>query len=325
MYKYLLRKRMKKGFTIVELVIVIAVIAILSAVLIPTFVNVTRTAKIAADTALVKNLNTVLAMDSAVNGKHTTMHDTMQVILANGYSVELITPTSEGYNYAWDQESDKMVLLDKEYKLFSDGTIPTAKYKLWLIADSQADIDTYKTEGFSAYLSEAYSGAVTTSKGIDVGNNTDITSIEYTNNGDEQDVIIRTNGGTLTVNAPNDTISHYNTVDSVNIVQCADHSYNEMGKAKIIEALQGNIVIDESAEVGTFVIPATQTGMVSLDNRGAINLLKTKTASKTISISNNGSVDVAVVDNSQASSITGAKPQTSYDKTEKLTNNTHVI
>ena len=38
-------KKMKKGFTIVELVIVIGVIAILSAVLIPTFANLSQKAK----------------------------------------------------------------------------------------------------------------------------------------------------------------------------------------------------------------------------------------------------------------------------------------
>ena len=40
-----MRKSNKKGFTIVELVIVIAVIAILSAVLIPTFGGITEKAK----------------------------------------------------------------------------------------------------------------------------------------------------------------------------------------------------------------------------------------------------------------------------------------
>ena len=57
----------KKGFTIVELVIVIAVIAILAAVLIPTFVNLTRKANISADTVLAKNLNTALAVYDAEN------------------------------------------------------------------------------------------------------------------------------------------------------------------------------------------------------------------------------------------------------------------
>ena len=40
-----MKKNNKKGFTIVELVIVIAVIGILAAVLIPTFANVTKSAK----------------------------------------------------------------------------------------------------------------------------------------------------------------------------------------------------------------------------------------------------------------------------------------
>ena len=43
-----MRKNTKKGFTIVELVIVIAVFGILSAILIPTFVNASNNAKAAA-------------------------------------------------------------------------------------------------------------------------------------------------------------------------------------------------------------------------------------------------------------------------------------
>lgn len=52
-----LRKN-KKGFTIVELVIVIAVIAILAAILIPTFANVTDSAKKAALQANIRNAYT---------------------------------------------------------------------------------------------------------------------------------------------------------------------------------------------------------------------------------------------------------------------------
>ena len=48
------KRKNKKGFTIVELVIVIAVIAILAAVLIPTFSSLIKKAKISADTQLEK-------------------------------------------------------------------------------------------------------------------------------------------------------------------------------------------------------------------------------------------------------------------------------
>ena len=69
----------RKGFTIVELVIVIAVIAILAAVLIPTFASLIEQARVSADTALVKNLNLVLTADEAENGKRTTMSDALTV------------------------------------------------------------------------------------------------------------------------------------------------------------------------------------------------------------------------------------------------------
>ena len=54
-----MKRNNKKGFTIVELVIVIAVIAILSAVLIPTFGSVTKKAQDSAAQQEVKNVHTL--------------------------------------------------------------------------------------------------------------------------------------------------------------------------------------------------------------------------------------------------------------------------
>ena len=61
-----------KAFTIVELVIVIFVLAVLAAVLIPTFSNVIRRANVAKDTQLVRNLNTALALEAAVGNRPAT-------------------------------------------------------------------------------------------------------------------------------------------------------------------------------------------------------------------------------------------------------------
>lgn len=60
-------KRNKKGFTIVELVIVIAVIAILSAILIPTFVNLTDKANDARAKQEVADAYTMFVMDASDN------------------------------------------------------------------------------------------------------------------------------------------------------------------------------------------------------------------------------------------------------------------
>ena len=49
-------KKRKRGFTIVELVIVIAVIAILAAVLIPTFTNLIKRANLSNDQSAILSL-----------------------------------------------------------------------------------------------------------------------------------------------------------------------------------------------------------------------------------------------------------------------------
>ncbi|MBQ7250049.1 MAG: type II secretion system protein, partial [Bacilli bacterium] len=68
----------KKGFTIVELVIVVAVIGVLTAILVPTFVNLTNKANEASNQAFVKNLNTAMAMREAEEGKNKTMSEAVE-------------------------------------------------------------------------------------------------------------------------------------------------------------------------------------------------------------------------------------------------------
>ena len=65
-----MKRNNKKGFTIVELVIVIGVIAILSAVLIPTFSGVTKDAKDAANKAEARNQYTQFMSDIDNVDKH---------------------------------------------------------------------------------------------------------------------------------------------------------------------------------------------------------------------------------------------------------------
>jgi prepilin-type N-terminal cleavage/methylation domain-containing protein len=63
----------KKGFTIVELVIVIAVIAILAAVLIPTFTTVTANARASAALSVAKNAQTAVLGNSEGSMPEGTM------------------------------------------------------------------------------------------------------------------------------------------------------------------------------------------------------------------------------------------------------------
>lgn len=81
-------KKLKKGFTIVELVIVIAVIAILAAVLIPTFTSATEKAKESAALQNARNAVTqisaydITATDNKVGNEY--------IVEVNGYFFKVV-------------------------------------------------------------------------------------------------------------------------------------------------------------------------------------------------------------------------------------------
>jgi prepilin-type N-terminal cleavage/methylation domain-containing protein len=108
----MIKRNNKKGFTIVELVIVIAVIAILAAVLIPTFSGIIRKANISADTQLAKNLNEILAADEAVDGKPANFSEVLNIFRENGYLVANLNPTAADCYFVWESETNQIILVD---------------------------------------------------------------------------------------------------------------------------------------------------------------------------------------------------------------------
>ena len=103
----------KKGFTIVELVIVIAVVAVLAAVLIPTFVNLTRKANISSDTVLAKNLNTALSLYQAEN-EVAEFDDALEGIKDYGYLIANLNAKTSGCFFVWEQETNQILLVDSK-------------------------------------------------------------------------------------------------------------------------------------------------------------------------------------------------------------------
>ena len=105
----------KKGFTLVELVIVIAVVAILAAVLIPTFSNLVKKANVSADTQAVVQMNKALAIEAA-DGKIDTIEKAANALADAGYNDEL-TPVTKGYSFYWYPKYNTIILADGENKL----------------------------------------------------------------------------------------------------------------------------------------------------------------------------------------------------------------
>lgn len=99
----------EKGFTIVELVIVIAVIAILAAVLIPTFSSIVKNANISSDTQLVRNMNVILASESVTEVPPST---TELVALLRASGIERIEPKTRHYTFYWLKSENRIILAD---------------------------------------------------------------------------------------------------------------------------------------------------------------------------------------------------------------------
>ena len=296
-----MKRNTKKGFTIVELIIVIAVIAVLAAVLIPTFSNLIQKANVAADTTLIKNLNTALAMDTSVS-KHVTMTQALEATKENGFDVEKIVARATNNKIVWDSVNDCFAYSEKDK---TDLTyIPDSKtdatveaYQLWTIVKGSNLDDKYSS--YIAGTNVVANNPITATKGVDVGENTGISSINYKGSTEPQRVVIRTNGGKLTVNAPNDHVEHYGLAKEIDVQAVSGTTYVEHGTvAKMTVAAAQKVEIKTTAVV------------VQLDNKSA-----------NVSVEGNGYVGELAANSTQlaSGSLGGNTIQVgTYDKLQAL-------
>lgn len=243
----------KRGFTIIELVIVIAVIAILAAVLIPTFANIIQKANVANDVALARNMNTILIADEATNGRSTDMYDVLIALEQGGFKLENLNPRADGNVFAWDKANNQIVYLDKknpDKPIFQAKEIGNNKGDLYITTRKAEVFADYP--GYSYYFASDISGNITLDEGscLDTG--------EFALNGNvsvktNKDVEIHgTINGTITVDSANGKITNYSVVKNVVIVNTASTSYHERGHVEAMEiknSLKGKVVLENDAYV----------------------------------------------------------------------------
>ena len=106
-----MRNTNKKGFTIVELVIVVAVIAILAAVLIPTFSGIIAKANESSDIKAIRDMNTFLAVGNATNEVDSIL-DVYDIFAESGFKVKNYTPLHDGRTFYFDAQYKKVLYVD---------------------------------------------------------------------------------------------------------------------------------------------------------------------------------------------------------------------
>ena len=107
-----MKKTNKKGFTIVELVIVIAVIAILAGVLIPTFSSIIKKANLSADQQAVRQLNIILTSEDI--DKPTSISEVEDILAENGYTIKGYTPLTSDHSFIWDGDLNRILLFSND-------------------------------------------------------------------------------------------------------------------------------------------------------------------------------------------------------------------
>lgn len=263
----------KRGFTIIELVIVIAVIAILAAVLIPTFANIIQKANVANDVALARNMNTILIADEATNGRSTDMYDVLIALEQGGFKLENLNPRADGNVFAWDKANNQIVYLEKgsAKPIFQAKEIGNNKGDLYITTRKAEVFADYP--GYSYYFASDISGNITLDEGscLDTG--------EFALNGDvsvvtKNDVEIHgTINGTITVNSESGKITNYSVVKNVVIKNTAPTSYHERGHVveamEIQNSLTGKVVLENDAYVDKLTNNKT-SGKGTIENKGYV-------------------------------------------------------
>ncbi len=226
-------KMNKKGFTVVELVIVIAVIAILAAVLIPTFSSLIRKANESVDIQLVRQMNTILQTDETVNGKPASIEGVKAVLAENG--IVDYTPALADNAFAWDKGENIVILMDKTTQ---KGIFP----------------EEYKDVDYVASTWVIFGGTVNVPMS-DLGANID----EALANAKPGQTIVLSSDQTLTIAAPSENVNLDLNGKKLTLVNTIDGNGSPLAENGVWELSNGTV------EASNYLAIATGANLVLKD------------------------------------------------------------
>ena len=249
----------KKGFTIVELVIVIAVIAILAAVLIPTFVGLVNKANRAADTALAKELNTALAM----NGEEIADFDAAVAALREGgFILANLNAKADGCYFVWDNGTKQILYVDANNNfevLYSNGQASAKGADWYLTVSNKAKADEIVAMNAGITVKVALANVKDLSAAIAAGGEIYIDESVVLDK--DNTIVLDDANKVLTINLGNGSLNTNGIVDNTYPIEATAGTLNI--NAGVIGA-SGSFVDDDGRVVNTPIM-AYGTSNVNID------------------------------------------------------------
>ena len=267
-------KNKKKGFTLVELLVVIAILAILAAVSVVGYLAFTEKAKESNDISLTTQMNTVLQANEAQD-KSETMSDVVSQLDEAGLGIEKLTPTSSGYSFVWDKETNRIFLLDEEKKVVSPegASLSDNTENIMAIVHDGDELNTWSEANYGVYLASGFPttelpDSLEKAVSFDAGELTlDEITISFL---DDKDIYIAGNYDTLTISAASAGVDFYGDATFVNATT-AYHSLHVYGHIQELTLKQGKVVVKANAEVNTIdAADATDDSSINVETSGVV-------------------------------------------------------
>lgn len=141
----------KRGFTLIELMVVIAIIGLLAAIALPRFANVSDSAKVANVQGNISSLRTAISM-------HFAKNDAYPALPTTGSDLDTITTSTNGANVAFTEFYGKSNLPETPGSTTNSVTI--TKKKTLINTASGNDFTTLDANGDGGWMYRAADGAI---------------------------------------------------------------------------------------------------------------------------------------------------------------------
>ena len=208
-------KKNRKGFTLIELVIVIAVIGVLSSILIPVFINLTKDAKSVSNKELKRNINVTLKMKEGEKGSINSFpSEALNDLLNANYKIEDLL-----------LEDDILLWHENDNQFYLASELDSNAHK----EEYYSYVSTYDED--TSYSLCALEGFPSTINNVKVSIDTsmiDMTSISLINNINNDHINkIYTKNGTLKIDGNASNAIHYGRLNTLSII--SSYQYEEKG------------------------------------------------------------------------------------------------